>query len=704
MSIRPLTFYPEGQAFQPGGKYNYQRFPEGATLINPQAVSQAQADATRANVLAQQEAIGRDANYTWKLPTEQPATNWDKLGGTRTDMGKIDFVNPFATPVTPEKSKFQLGDIWTAWNPSQLSKPSGSLTTQQQRDILTSKVGNKEVFNPLKIFDLPKAQRDSVAQAEYQNKLAEQKIAIGMAQSATGPGFIYGIDEVKSEGLGFSSQKFFSNFKTTDVNKLQNPFIVEKTNYVTSFGNVDLEKAQTNLKNKGINLNFDKVVTEKEVAPGYSFTEGDTTYTMGPTIETNKSFSNIGFSSPMITNPSLSFFDKAVKSGEMSNLKATTLQSIGKGTEMYAKGLATYATFGLLGGPAAVEYIGVGLGKYGAGTGLALKVLIGAGAVTNVGVSAYQGYKTAESKGLDPFATAVRSGTSAAAGQVGMLIGASGNELSPIRVQDVVVNRATGDVTTKSLGFVNPFGRSGFAVGSYTKGEGLRLGSFKPSKSASFLKGGELEVGNQLGLQVYKQTIPKVTNAAEAKELFSISEKVLPLTNKLPVPGKSTVDISKNKFFDSLSAPEQKEFLKIIGEVGKDSGKFSFGGLGRVIKETAFGGRFSSGKLIGLERGFGSTFVKAEGGITRAPGDIDINFYGKAIPKIQTIADRLNLVGKGNWMAKEGKVSYKGEKVIEAFGSDTLRIDAAPLAFKGQFPKQMNLAGGGNIAGQTNSI
>jgi hypothetical protein len=451
--------------------------------------------------------------------------------------------------------------------------------------------------------------------------------------------------------------------------------------------------------------------------------------TLGGFDTTTQTMTTYNIQQPkQLVSPSVAIEQYLTESGA-SQFKILSFEAGGVATKAISTveaGLAVALGLEFLGVPAALEYIGVSVPgrivsaaarispefaltsvRIFEGVGSVAPKVITAGVVglsaLDIGMTAFESAQEYSTAGLSSTRGAIVGGITEAAGVAGLFVGLSKGELSPLKIQPIVTSMETGETSVYSLGIVNPFGKaatSGKALLTYSEKEGFSLGSFKPLESPSFLAGGELQANTQLGLQVLKETIPKVTNVKQATELFSIEESALPKAFRLQSPGQSIIDISQTKWYPEMTSAEQKITTKFFTDLGKGSGEFTFKGLGSVIKESSFGGLFSTGEPAALERAFGSLTIKAEKGITRLAGDIDFNVYGKAIPKVENLFKQFEKVSPGRFSLEGGQLSFKGEKIIEGFGKDIPSIVQRPLGYKSMFPKSMKLSTGGDIAGQ----
>ena len=378
------------------------------------------------------------------------------------------------------------------------------------------------------------------------------------------------------------------------------------------------------------------------------------------------------------------------------------------GTKAGVEGLALVGGIEFLGLAAGAQTLFVGIagsGKVGAAAiGIGSKIATG-GIVAYTGYESYKGGKRAyEITGGDIQST-ITGAALPVASTAGFAIGFSKGALSPLQAQ-TYSDSATLQTQGFNVGFVNPLGRSGKTLVSYDFAGGWKFGTATPN----LLPGQSIEASGQLGREMLRNSLSKSVNPQYAKEAFALQEATTKNVYKLESPGRTTLDITQNKFFNKLNPSEQKELLKISKELGSSgeyellggkSGSLNIKSVFRSVKENMFGGAFRKGATPALERQFGSLTIKGEGGISRTPGDIDYNLYGKAIPYTETIASRLNVAGGRNaFSAKEGKLLFKGEKIGEGFGLDVPSEIKSPLGFRGRLPKTMQFSTGGLTVGQ----
>lgn len=205
--------------------------------------------------------------------------DWNRMGGTRTDMNPTISNNPFAEQTMNKSKSFAMSDIWGTLNP--WAQRTGGLSSSQILESRKTSTATKiamPVIEPLiGSYKQAVATRKAGELQEYNLKKDIQSINVAAATSSNQPGAISTVTTSQSTEKGF----FPGNLLT-----FKSPFKREVTTYNTAYNSVDFEKFRQNLISKNIALNYDTQVNTS------SSIVGDTTYTT-----TTTSYDNLKFSS-----------------------------------------------------------------------------------------------------------------------------------------------------------------------------------------------------------------------------------------------------------------------------------------------------------------------------------------------------------------------------------------------------------------------
>jgi hypothetical protein len=283
------------------------------------------------------------------------------------------------------------------------------------------------------------------------------------------------------------------------------------------------------------------------------------------------------------------------------------------------------------------------------------------------GYDAYGGYKFGKETGLNPIATATISGGEGIGKIYAFTAGATGGEISPIKLNQIKLVDASGNTKTLStLSVGEPFSRKYTALGSRFDG--------KTSLGYTSLK--RLQGFNVVDTNLNQMSFGTAEGEALIKyygkgspEYKVVTQTVgnLRLANLKETPN---VDLTQQKAFSQMTKAQQMQWTKEMQTLGSGSSSTGF--------------RSFTGSVTGT---YG-----------RPAGDVDVVLGARA--NAGSIAkDIAGRMGAGFSSNKGGQIFFKGTKVFEGLTPEN--AIPQPMGYFGRFPQGATIGGVGTATSTT---
>jgi hypothetical protein len=289
------------------------------------------------------------------------------------------------------------------------------------------------------------------------------------------------------------------------------------------------------------------------------------------------------------------------------------------------------------------------------------------GVVIKGGADAYGGYKFGKEVGLNPFVTATISGSEGVGKIYAFTAGATGGEISPIKLNQIKLVDITGKTKTLStLSIGEPFSRKYTALGS----------RFNGKTSFGYMSGKKLAGFNVVDSPINQMAFGTAEGEALIKyygrgapEYKVVTQTVgnLRLANLKETPN---VDLTQQKTFSGMTKAQQMQWTKEMQTLGSGSSTTGF--------------RSFTGSITGT---YG-----------RPAGDVDVVLGARANAGsiAKGIAGRM---GSGFTSNTKGQIFFKGTKVFEGLTPEN--AIPQPMGYFGRFPQGATIGGVGTASSTT---